>query len=413
MLVGVVDYLHRPVGRERDVDRFEEALREVMERLPLAAVLDRAPRGDGPVVVQLPEQSAHATRLFAAPGVNGHLDRHRLLELREQELRWNVLRLAEIALEVLADAEVAPVVLLVPLKVGSTCENLLLRGERLGDLQRRKRLVSELGAEARMVVVVFRERRVLVPHVPVVHVALRVLLPAVAKVAGAAARRRRPVGARGVVFPHELALHLRALDPFAAVEVGVGARLLEPLDRAEALVVAAPHRDRRMVAEAAELVCELGADLAEERVIARIYRARAHHIVPNEDAQLVAGVVEDVLLVLPAAPDAEHVHVCGLRALEEVAVAGRGLLVFVGRARNPVRALHEEPAPVNTEDERELLLAFLRNRLLIQHLNLPEADLFDDLLAVQLELAGVEPLLARTVRPPERRIVYLELPLGL
>ena len=230
--VGVVDYLHRPVRRERHVYRLEEALREVMERLPLAAVFDRAPRGDWPVVVQLPEQGAHAARLFRAPGVDGHLDRHRLLELREQELRGDVLRLAEIALEVLADAAVASVVLLVPLEVGSAREDLLLRGERLGDLQRRKRLVAELGAEARVVVVVFRERRVLVPHVPVVHVALRVLLPAVAEVAGATARRGRPVGARGVVFPHELALHLRALDPFAAVEVGVGARLLKPLDRA-------------------------------------------------------------------------------------------------------------------------------------------------------------------------------------
>ena len=133
---------------------------------------------------------------------------------------------------------------------------------------------------------------------------------------------------------------------------------------------------------------------------------------PDKDALLVAEVVEAVLLVLSAAPDADHVHVRLARALDELRVALGRLLVLVGRAGNPVRALHEEAASVDAEDERKLILAVV-HRLLVQDLDFPEADLLDDLLAIHIELGGVELLLAGVVRPPERRIVDLELLLYL
>ncbi len=153
-------------------------------------------------------------------------------------------------------------------------------------------------------------------------------------------------------------------------------------------------------------------DLAEKRVVARIDRTRAHHVVPDKDALLVAEVVEAVLLVLSAAPDADHVHVRLARALDELRVALGRLLVLVGRAGNPVRALHEEAATVDAEDERKLILAVV-HRLLVQHLDLAEADPADDFFAGRLELGSVELLLSRAVRPPERRIVDLELFLDL
>ena len=139
---------------------------------------------------------------------------------------------------------------MVPLEIGAAREDLLLGGKSLGNLHRWERLESELRAEARVVFVVLGKRLVLVPHVPVMHVALRILLPAIAEVARAAARRGRPVGARGVVLLYELALHLRALDPLAAVEVGILARHFVPIDCAKTLVVAAPHGDACMVAKA-------------------------------------------------------------------------------------------------------------------------------------------------------------------
>ncbi len=154
-------------------------------------------------------------------------------------------------------------------------------------------------------------------------------------------------------------------------------------------------------------------DLAEKRVVARIDRARAHHVVPDHDSKLVARVVEDILFVLAAAPKTNHVHVRGLRALKKIAVARRSLLVFVCGAGNPVRALHENPPTVDAEDERKLLLALRVYGPLVQDLDFPETNLLDDLLAIYIELGGVELLLASAIRPPKRRVVYLELLLGL
>ena len=111
---------------------------------------------------------------------------------------------------------------------------------------------------------------------------------------------------------------------------------------------------------------------------------------------------------MSAAPDADHVHVGLARALDELRIALGRLLVLVGGARNPVRALHEEAASVDAEDERKLILA-VPHGLLVQHLDLPEPDLPDDLLAIHIELGRVERLLAGAVRPPERGIVDFEL----
>ena len=244
-----------------------------------------------------------------------------------------------------------------PLEVRPAREDLLLRGEHLGDFHRRERLEAELRAEAGMVFLVFREWRVLVPDVPVVHVALGVVLPGVAEVAGAAARRAGPVCARRVVLRHHLALHLRARHPLPAVEVLVVASFVEPVYRAEALVVAAPYRNRRMVAQTAQLVGELVADFVQEPVVRRVHGAGEHHVVPDEDAHFVAEVVEYVLLELSAAPHAYHVHVRALRASENLRVPRGRLLVLVRGAGNPVRALHEDAPVVHAEDEGELVLA--------------------------------------------------------
>ena len=63
------------------------------------------------------------------------------------------------------------------------------------------------------------------------------------------------------------------------------------------------------MAEPPHLRLGLGADAVEERGVGRVHPAAEHEVLPDQDAQLVAGVVEGVVLVDAAAPDAEHVHV--------------------------------------------------------------------------------------------------------
>ena len=368
----------------------------MVERLPLPAVLYRAPRRDRPVVVQLPVESAHAARTLRAPALDGHLDRHALLELRKKKLRLNVLRRIEVAEHRLADAPVSAGVLLVPFELRRAGEHLLPRGESLGHLHRREALVAELAAEARAILVVRVERTVLMPHLPVVHVSLGVVLPVVRETAGAGARGARPEHARRVVLRDHGGLQRMALHQRVLVVLRVGLRLGEPLERPDAFVVAAPERDRGVVPETAQLMRKLALHLGEESVVCRIHRAREPVVVPDEEAQLVADVVERVALVLPAAPEAHHVHVRRHRARKEVAVALRRLARLERIARNPVRALHEKPAPVHLEGHSTARSV---------DFELPQAYAARNRLVADAYGVFVELPLPRSVRPPKRRVV--------
>ena len=237
-----------------DRHRSVEALCRIMERLPLPAVFDRAPRGDRPVVVQLPVESAHAARTLCTPAFDAHFYRHSLLELRKQKFRFDILRWLEVARHRLADAPVSAGVLLVPFEFRSARENLLARRERFGHLHRRETLVAEFAAETRTVGVIGIEWTVGVPDLPVVHIALGVVLPVVGETSGACAGRARPEHARRVVFCNHPVLRGMALLELGLVETGIRSGLGEPLERADAFVVAAPQGYRRMVAQAPQLM---------------------------------------------------------------------------------------------------------------------------------------------------------------
>ena len=105
-----------------------------------------------------------------------------------------------------------------------------------------------------------------------------------------------------------------------------------------------------------QIIQRAAADLHQPRPlgrgIARIHRAREHLVVPDEEPELVAEVVEAVLLVLSAAPEPDHVHVRRGRAFQEIAIALRRLAVLVGVAGNPVRALREDALAVDGENLR-------------------------------------------------------------
>ena len=163
-----------------------------------------------------------------------------------------------------------------------------------------------------------------------------------------------------------------------------------------------------MISQAPDLVGDFRPDFGEELVVAGIDRARAHHVVPYENAQLVAGVVEHILLVLPAAPEANHVHVGGGCAGEKVAVAFWRLGIFVGGARNPVGAFHEDAAAIDAEYERKLFFAVCADGSFIEDFKFPQTDFLYDLLAIYIEFASVELLLPFSVGPPQRRIFDFE-----
>ena len=126
-----------------------------------------------------------------------------------------------------------------------------------------------------------------------------------------------------------------------------------------------------MVPQARQLVLQLGPDGREEGLVARIYGAGEHQVVPHHYAQLVADVVEAVLLVLSAAPEADHVHVRRGGALQQVAVALGRLLVLERAAGHPVGAFGEHFASVHAECHARARLAVLVLVRSVEHLDLP------------------------------------------
>lgn len=235
-------------GRRDDGHVLEEAAGVVLEVLPLAAVFDGTPAGDGPVVVQLPEERAHAARAQAAPALDCGLDREGLLDLRDPEHRLRAFREAEVARHRLEHPPVPAGVLLVVLEERGGGVELVGSAEREGHFRGGEALVAELAAEARLVLVVVVEALVLVPDSPVVHVALVVVVPGVGVVAGAAAGRGGPERPGGVVLRDGVGLDLRAgLKRLEVVWTVLAARL-EPGEGADAFVVAAPEGDGGVVA---------------------------------------------------------------------------------------------------------------------------------------------------------------------
>ncbi len=106
-----------------------------------------------------------------------------------------------------------------------------------------------------------------------------------------------------------------------------------------------------MVAQADDIVDGLLADVVQIMPGRGVHPAGEHEVLPDQDAFLVAEVVEPVILVDTAAPHAQHVHVDRHRVVDGLAVDGvvdpREEIV----AGDVVRAFHEYPLTVQHETE--------------------------------------------------------------
>ncbi|MEA5362589.1 hypothetical protein VA596_23840 [Amycolatopsis sp., V23-08] len=199
-------------------------------------------------------------------------------------------------------------------------------------------------------------------------------------------------------------------DPPAPVAVllAVVADQVQDLD----LVVATPQREARPVAQSGDLRPSLGRDLGPElRQVAGVFGAGEHEVLPDEHARFVAGGVEVVVLVDPAAPDAQHreVAVPGLAdaLAQEVAVAGAD-----ERARrHPVGAAHEKREVVEQEAEEAARLDGVRAAVKGDGAQADPVldDVEEDAVGGQLDPDVVQRRLAEVVGPPQHRIVQLDL----
>jgi hypothetical protein len=183
------------------------------------------------------------------------------------------------------------------------------------------------------------------PDLPVVHVTLTRVVVVVAP-----ERATRPVRGASVELGDDGGQHIVvvecARDPVARlVPVEL---VVDPL----VLVVAAVEREARVASQTTYLVAGLRLDLGDEGGwLLGVGGAGEHEVLPDEEAHGVTEVVEGIMLVDAATPDAQHVHV-GLRSRTE-----QRLVAFVfhstdeGVGGDPVRAAGEDRHTVQHDPE--------------------------------------------------------------
>lgn len=117
------------------------------------------------------------------------------------------------------------------------------------------------------------------------------------------------------------------------------------------------------------VVAGLGLDLTAQRLLLRVGGAGEEEVLPDHEAQFVAGVVEGVVLVDAAAPDPYQVHARVGRLAQPGAVALRGDPGREDVVGDPVHAACEDAFAVDDEGES----GAVRVRRAV-HFHGPEAD---------------------------------------
>ncbi len=175
---------------------------------------------------------------------------------------------------------------------------------------------SVLGDEARRVLQVIFDWRGARPHVPRVHVAVVIVVRLRLMIR---TRRTGPVGDLGIVNrnralqnvveqQHHTGLDLRALDRRDVLLQGrpVGPCIPSRLD----FVVAAPQSQAGMIAQPVDLFDRFLLHIRAKLRIVRRNGASKHEVLPHHQAEPVAFIVKIIALVVAAAPQPHHVHVC-------------------------------------------------------------------------------------------------------
>ena len=116
----------------------------------------------------------------------------------------------------------------------------------------------------------------------------------------------------------------------------------------QVLVVAVPQHQRGMRHQPYDVLPRLGLHLAPQRLLLRVGRAREREVLPDQQPQLVAGVVEVLALVDPAAPDPHEVDTGVGRLREPLAVPLAGDPGRKHVVRDPVHPRANSRSPLTT-----------------------------------------------------------------
>jgi len=242
---------------------------------------------------------------------------------------------------------------------------------------------------------------VAVPGVPVVAVAIFLAVVVIPTVGAA-----RPVGRNAIQGGHDarqqVVVEQRAGHGIAGA--GEVAHVVQPL----VLVVAAPQRQAGVASQPPHLIPGLGFHLGGEiRHVLRVRSAGEHEVLPDQDAQRVAQVVEDIVLVDAPAPHAQHVHVRVAGGFQQHLVPLGGDRAHERIGRDPVGAPGEDRHAVEHEAE-EARPRLRRVDRLVEgdgaDAGAPLPRVHDGVPGQEVNLQRVERRVAQIMRPPQSRV---------
>ena len=377
----------------------------VVQSLVPAAGVHAGPACHGPAVVELPVDGAHTPAPLPAEMLHAVLDGVGLEELGcvDQILEFRGIQV--IVGEVAQDLAVAALALLVVLHDPGEAVVVLLFAEGADGLHAGECLEAVLGAEAEVHLPVGGEGHAAVPDGPVVGVAPGMVAGIVETAAAGGAGG--PVEGVGSIPLADLRQEdLVEVDVVVTHMLGVLGTGVD--DHVLHLVVAAEDGKGRMMVQAVQVVDGLGGEFLPHLVGEPDVGAGHHEVLPDHDALLVAEVVELVLGVVAAAPDAERI---------EIGVDGPLDVVLQTLVSDPAEQIvHGDVVGAHGEDlhavddECELTALFV-GVLLGADRQGPQADaLFhgidDHALMDQLDKHIVQGLFAKAADPPEPGIFH-------
>ena len=275
------------------------------------------------------------------------------------------------------------------------------QGEAFNGLHLREGLEPELGHKPERVVAVGLEGLIAVPDAPVVHIPALFVRGLVKGAAGAGRGgaigpvRVQNVQQGGQDILKDLDI-VRLLLRRASEPVLAHGRLV--------LVVPAPKREARVMAQAQDIVPELGADVLLKGGGELIPGTGEHEVLPDQESELITGVKEEVIGIVAAAPDAHTVEVRIPAVLQQAAGAlGRDAAqdIVLGDIVG-THAEHGHAVDAKAEGRAVLVRGFL-------DVNGAQADALFPAVekhafrAEQVGLQGIQGLVAQTVGPPETR----------
>ncbi len=164
-----------------------------------------------------------------------------------------------------------------------------------------------------------------------------------------------------------------------------------------------------MLSQAAYILNRLHAHVFSKSRIFRVHAAGEDEILPDQDAIAVAQVVETILLVEPAAPDPQHVHMGRSRVPDQALQVGIADAGGERIGRDPVCTLDEDWDAVDDEGERLAPLVRFTTQLQGAQPDLVTAVVQNGFLRIRGNFHFVECLFPEAIRPPELRIDDLRL----